>query len=143
MKMTKSISMRVRECGESNLAELTFAAFGDESNSLRLMIDNCGWQISVSSAWMQISGSGKYSDSVTHITGTIGGKERTASAKIVIDCGLNPPALAICLPTAKGPSYTRSFEITHHLQEKLISLLSTVTSIEPVQMERAAEGCVI
>jgi hypothetical protein len=143
MKTTKSmVSMRVRESGESNSAELTFAAVGDESNSLRLTIANCDWQISIYKALMHISGSGKHSESVTHIAGMIRQKEKTADAKIAIDCGANPPLLTICLPTGKRSFDTRRFEITHDLQQELISLLSTLTYVEPVRLERSAEGCV-
>jgi hypothetical protein len=86
-------------------------------------------------AWMHISGSGKHSDSVTHIAGTISQNQKTSDAKIVIDCGLNPPVLTICLTMAKGSLDTRRFEITHYLQEEVISLISTVTYIEPIRLD--------
>jgi hypothetical protein len=126
------VSMRVLELG-GEAAELKFAAVSDESNTLRLVIDNCDWQISISKAWMDISDSGKHVDSVTHISGTTRQKERTFDTTIVIDCGLNPPVLTFCLPITKGRSDRRRFEITHHLQEEVISLISTITYIEPIR----------
>jgi hypothetical protein len=139
-KMTNSIvSMRVRESIEDNLTDLTFVAIDDEKNSLRLTINNLTWEISISKVWMVISASGKKSDSVTHVIGTVGQKEESTDAKIVIDCGMNPPLMAICLPTAERSFHMHRFEISHDLQEKVISMLSTMTYIEPVQ---ETERCV-
>jgi hypothetical protein len=41
----------------------------------------------------------------------------------------------------KGSFDTCRFEITHDFQQEIISLLSTVTYIEPVQLEHATESC--
>jgi hypothetical protein len=139
-KMTNSmVSMRVRESVKDNLTDLTFVAIGGERNSLRLTINNLNWEISVSRAWMLISASGKKSDSVTHVIGTVGQKEESTDAKIVIDCGMNPPVMTICLPTAERSFHMHRFKISHDLQEKVISMLSVMTYIEPVQL---AQCCV-
>jgi hypothetical protein len=137
--MTNSmVSMRVRESVKGNLTDLAFVAIGDERNSLRLTINNLNWEISVSKAWMLISASGKKSDSVTHVIGTVGQKEESTDAKIVIDCGMNPPVMTICLPTAERSFHTHRFEISHDLQEKVISMLSAMTYIEPVQLAQCS-----
>ena len=134
MKMTNLlVSMCVREIGTDDSVVLTFAVGGDERTSLRLTIGNCEWQLSVSRAWTHISESGAQSESVTRIAGIIRQKEETACATIVIDCGRTSPLLTICLSMGNRSFDTRHFEITHALQEKIISLLSTTTYIKSVR----------